>query len=188
MMKSGPLIILSGPSGCGKSTIIRRILEEPPYPLRLAISATTREPRPKEQNGVHYHFWSREQFEEAIASNGFLEYAEVHGRYYGTLRNEVFPHLEQGTGVILDIDVQGRAQVKSQSLEVSEIFIRTSTLDELRRRLLARKTETEEAIQRRLNRAEQELKHAHTYQYQVINDQLDSAVQEVKQILRDIIA
>src|SRR2546428_208305 len=107
----GPLIIVSGPSGTGKSTLIARFLAAAPWPMRLSVSATTRARREGEQDGVHYHFWTREQFEQERQQGTFLEWAEVHGNYYGTLLCEVTPFREQGTGVLLDIDVQGAALV-----------------------------------------------------------------------------
>src|SRR6476660_1624231 len=107
----GPLIILSGPSGSGKSTIMRRLLEDKAWPLRLSVSVTTRKPRAGEVDGVEYHFWTKQAFEAEVAAGGFLEWAEVYGNYYGTLRREVQPFREQGLGVLLDIDVKGRAQV-----------------------------------------------------------------------------
>src|SRR5437773_11766136 len=104
-MPRGPLITLSGPSGSGKTTVIQRLLADPPGPLRLSVSATTRPPRPGERDGVDYHFWTREQFERKLAAGEFLEHAVVHGHdYYGTLRAEVEPYLQRGQGVILDID------------------------------------------------------------------------------------
>src|SRR5205809_3719473 len=107
-MPRGPLIILSGPSGSGKSTVIQRLLADPPGPLRLSVSATTRPPRPGEVDGRDYYFWTRDRFEAELRAGAFLEHAVVHGaNYYGTLRSEVEPDLERGTGVILDIDVQG---------------------------------------------------------------------------------
>src|SRR5437016_4600439 len=113
-MTKGPLIILSGPSGSGKSTVIKRLLETTDLPLRLSVSATTRKVRKGEQEGVHYYFWTRPQFEAERDKGGFLEWAEVLGNYYGTLRREVEPYRQQGVGVILDIDVQGAAQVRRQ--------------------------------------------------------------------------
>src|SRR5262245_59649966 len=120
----GPLVILSGPSGCGKSTVIGRLLDGSGLPLRLSVSATTRRPRPNEQDGVHYHFWSVERLQEELARDGFLEWARVHGNSYGTPRAEVAPFRERGWGVLLDIDVQGAAQVRSRCPDAVSVFLR----------------------------------------------------------------
>jgi guanylate kinase len=179
----GPLIILSGPSGSGKSTVIARLLAEGGLPLRLSVSATTRPPRPGERDGVAYHFWPRERFEREIAAGAFLEYAEVHGRLYGTLFREVEPYRQKGLGVILDIDVQGAAQVRRRCPNRVSIFLRTSTPEALEQRLRLRHTEGPEAIRRRLETARQELARADEYDYQVINDDLETAVAELRAII-----
>ncbi len=183
-MPQGPLIILSGPSGSGKSTVLRLMLERSELPLRLSVSATTRPPRPDEEDGVHYWFWSPEQFELEKASGGFLEWAEVHGRCYGTLRREVIPYRDKGIGVLLDIDVQGAEQVRRQFPEAVPVFLRTSTLEVLERRLRGRGTENEEAVQRRLAGAKRELARITEYPYQVVNDDLETAVAELTAIAR----
>src|SRR5947199_5185004 len=137
-MPTGPLIILSGPSGSGKSTVIRGLLADPPGPLRLSVSATTRPPRAGEHDGVEYHFWTRERFEQELASGAFLEHASVHGNYYGTLRAEVEPYLHEGRGVILDIDVQGADQVRRKCPEHVSVFLLAPSLEEYERRLRRR--------------------------------------------------
>jgi guanylate kinase len=180
-----PLFILSGPSGSGKSTVIRRVLAKADLPLRLSVSATTRSPRPGEQDGVAYHFWNRQRFEEAVAAGLFLEQAEVHGNLYGTPRSEVDPYRAAGVGVILDIDVQGAAQVRDNCPDAITIFLRTSDFATYEQRLRARHTESEEAIQRRLQGARRELDRCNEYQYQVLNDNLDDAVAELRAIVRD---
>jgi guanylate kinase len=188
-MTKGPLIILSGPSGVGKSTIVARLLANPPVPLRLSVSATTRRRREYEINGKHYHFWTRESFQDGIATGAFVEYAEVFGQYYGTPRTEVEPYREQGLGVLLDIDVQGAAQVRQKCPDTVSIFLRASSLDAaeelktLEARLRKRGTESEEAIQRRLSGARTELARAGEYDYQVINDNLERAVAEVSALI-----
>ncbi len=126
-MAKAPLIILSGPSGSGKSTIIARLLRESGLPLRLSVSATTRPPRDYEREGVHYWFWTREQFHKQSQAGAFLESAEVHGQWYGTLRSEVDDFRTRGVGVLLDIDVQGAAQVRARYPNCLSIFIRTSS-------------------------------------------------------------
>jgi guanylate kinase len=182
-----PLVIVSGPSGSGKSTVISRLLAESGLPLRLSVSATTRVPRPGERDGVHYHFWTRQQFEEERSRGGFLEWAEVHGNYYGTLRREVEPYRHQGRLVILDIDVQGARQVRQNCAGVVSIFLKTSSLEKYEERLRKRGTETEASIQRRLITAQSELAHAAEYDFQVTNDDLEVAVGEMKAILQGLL-
>ncbi len=180
----GPLIIVSGPSGCGKSTILRRLLDEQTWPLHLSVSATTRPPRINEQPGIHYHYWSVPDFVHARDAGQFLEWAEVHGNYYGTLENEVTAYRRDlAQGVILDIDVQGREQVKKRCPEAVSIFIRTSHFETLEERLRKRHTESEEAIQKRLKNARTELARAHEYDHQVINDDLETALAAMRAIL-----
>jgi guanylate kinase len=183
-MTKGPLIIVSGPSGSGKTTVIRRLLEAGDLPLRLSVSATTRPPRPGERDGVDYYFWTRDQFEAEIAAGAFLEHAEVHGNYYGTLRREVDPYRQQGVGVILDIDVQGARQIRRQYPDCVTVFLRTSSWETYEQRLRRRGTEDEAAIQRRLATARRELDCAGEYAYQVINDELDVAVAQLRAIIR----
>jgi guanylate kinase len=179
-----PVIIVSGPSGSGKSTVLARLLAGGDLPLRLAVSATTRPPRPGERDGVHYHFWTPEQFEEAQRRGEFLEWAEVHGHTYGTLRREVEPYRRKGMLVLLEIDVQGAAQVRRLCPETVAVFVRTSSLETYEARLRQRGTEDETTLQRRLRAAERELASAPEYDYQVINDNLDTAVAELRNILR----
>lgn len=182
----GPLIILSGPSGSGKSTVIARLLAERTWPMRLSVSVTTRQPRSGEQDGVHYHYWTRERFRDEIERHGFLEWAEVFGNYYGTLKSEVEPYRRQGIGVILDIDVNGWKQVKEHCPEAVSIFLTTSSLDVLEERLRRRGTESEEAIQRRLNGARNELALAPLYEHRVINDDLETALNQLRGILKPL--
>jgi guanylate kinase len=179
-----PLIIVSGPSGSGKTTVIGRLLKECSLPLRLSVSATTRPPRPGEIDGVHYHFWTRERFEDELHKGSFLEHAEVHGNYYGTLRAEVEPYRAQGIIVLLDIDVQGAAQVRRQCKNVVTVFLQTSSLAAYEDRLRRRGTEDEAALQRRLATAQRELAHAGEYDYAVMNDNLEEAVTQLGAIVR----
>jgi guanylate kinase len=178
-MTKGPLIILSGPSGSGKSTVIARLLELRDLPLHLSVSATTRQPRDGEVNGRDYFFISQDEFEERLRQDAFLEHAFVHGKYYGTLRAQVEPYREQGFGVILDIDVQGAAQVRRVCPDLVSIFLQPPSLEVLEQRLRRRRTETEAALQLRLGNARRELEQAGEYQFQVVNDDLERAVQEV---------
>ncbi len=179
------VVVLSGPSGSGKSTIVQRILKESPVPLRLSISATTRAARPGEVHGEHYYFLTSEEFAARRESGEFLEYAEVFrtGKWYGTLRSEV--DVAQGVGKwpLLEIDVEGAQNVTQLYPDAVTIFLTLSSLDEYERRLRSRGTESEAVLQRRLQTAREELKMADCYRFQVVNDDLDHAVQEICQIL-----
>jgi guanylate kinase len=179
----GPLIILSGPSGSGKSTVIRRLLDERVFPLRLSVSATTRGLRKGEIDGVHYYFWTRERFEAQREAGAFLEWAEVHGNLYGTPRSEVDDYRKRGIGVLLDIDVQGAAQVRRLYPDSVSIFLRTSSFEEYERRLRKRHTEDEAAIARRLETARRELARKDEFDCEVLNDDLESAVAEVRGLI-----
>ncbi len=185
-MTPGPLIIISGPSGSGKSTLIDQVLAKPPGPLRLSVSVTTRARRPAELDGVHYHFWSRERFLRERDAGGFLEWAEVHGNYYGTLVAEVAPHRAMGQGVLLDIDMHGWEQVKRLCPDAVSIFVRTSSPEEYERRLRMRRTESAEQIERRLRAAAAELARAPEYEYQVINDDLPTAMAALRAIVNPL--
>jgi guanylate kinase len=176
-------VILSGPSGSGKSTLIERVLKTSPWPLRLSVSATTRPPRSGERDGIHYYFWTPEQFDREIQAGAFLEWAEVHGFRYGTLKREVEPHRQRGCGVILDIDVQGARSVRQQIPEAVLVFLRTSAFETYERRLRERASEDEVKIQQRLATARSELDCAGEYNFQVINDDLNVAVNSLQEIL-----
>ncbi len=184
-MRKGPLIILSGPSGSGKSTLIRRLLEEGALPLRLSVSATTRLPRPGEIDGVHYYFWKRPRFEAQRDAGAFLEWAEVHGNLYGTLRSEVDDYRARGVGVLLDIDVQGAAQIRRLYPDCVSIFLRTSNEQEYERRLRKRHTEDEASIARRLETARRELARKGEFDHEVLNDDLETAAAEVRGLIAE---
>jgi guanylate kinase len=182
--RPGRLFVLSGPSGSGKSTIIARALEPGDMPVRLAISATTRPKRPGEVDGVHYHFWTPEQFTLAVADNQFLEWAQVYGHSYGTLRSEVEPYLAAGKNVLLEIDVQGGEQIRQRCPGCILVFVRASTLAEYEQRLRTRRTEDEVSLARRLRSAEEEMRIGATYHHQLINDNLGQAVADFRQLLQ----
>jgi guanylate kinase len=183
MNQRGPLIILSGPSGSGKSTVVKRLLAAFPYRLRLSISVTTRDKRKSEKDGVEYHFWTRERFLDEVNKGGFLEWAEVVGNLYGTPKSEVEPYRDKGMGVILDIDVQGAESVRKLCPDHLSIFLKASTLEVLEQRLRGRGTEDEASIQRRLANARKELQREREYQHQVINDDLETAVAQVRELI-----
>lgn len=178
--KQGKLLIVSGPSGVGKGTLLRRVFAESGLPLVLSVSATTRKPRPGEQDGVHYRFLSPEDFETRRKSGDFLECFEVFGKgtWYGTLRKDVEDGLAAGNWVVLEIDVKGALAVREQFPDALMLFVEPKSVDVLKERLLGRGTETEEAMQRRLATALEELEQADQFQHRIINDDLDTAVGE----------
>jgi guanylate kinase len=182
---AGKLVVISGPSGAGKTTLLKQVYSRSRRPLVVSISATTRKPRQGETPGVDYHFLSREEFERRRRNGEFLECFEVFGRgdWYGTLKSEVAPRLEEGKWVVLEIDVQGTIAVLEHYPDAVTIFIRPVSVEELERRLRARGTESEAAIQSRLETARRELAEAHRYRHAVINDELQRAVDELTRIL-----
>ena len=189
MANNGKLIIISAPSGTGKSTIIGRIIDDPALRLEFSISATTRSPREGEVNGVHYHFLSVEEFKDAIANDGLVEYEEVYpGRFYGTLKIEIARIQEKGNNAILDIDVKGGVNVKRMyGNNARSIFIMPPSIETLRQRLLSRATDSIEAINQRVDKAAFELTFSDKFDKQVVNDDLDKAVEETRQLILDFI-
>ena len=181
-MKTKPLfIVMSAPSGCGKSTLIDMLLQE--YgDLVYSISCTTRAPRGEEEDGLDYHFKTKERFEELIAEGAFVEYAKVHDNYYGTLKAPIEEVLAEGNSMILDIDVQGAAKVRDyvrslpntdpMKIGYVDIFINPPSMEELRERLEGRGTDSQEVIEKRLANAEGEMARAGEYMFQVTNDDL----------------
>lgn len=180
--KKGLLIVLSGPAGCGKGTLVGEMLKR--GGCAVSVSATTRKPRPGEVDHVHYHFLTREEFERRISENALLEYAEYVGNYYGTPRAEVEAMRESGKHVILEIEVQGAFQIKARCPEAILVFTIPPSITELRRRLHKRGTETDEVIEQRIARAKEELVLAAKYDYIVLNDALEDAVDDFSAILR----
>lgn len=178
---------MSGPSGVGKSTVVRKLLALGEPPIELSISATTREPRAGEQDGIDYHFLPKEDFQRRIEADEFLEYVEVFrkGHLYGTLRSEVEARLNEGISVLLEIDVEGAEKVAQKYPQAVTIFLSPESAEELERRLRDRGTETEEAIQRRLETAKKEMEASKWYRHHVTN-KLGAADQTAAQ-LADII-
>ena len=180
-MKKGELFILSSPAGGGKTTLANLLIQEIPN-LKRVITCTTRKPRPGEKDGVDYYFLSREEFEKRIRENDFLEYAVVHGNYYGTPKKEVEDELQKGFDLLLVIDVQGMRQIVSNKKDVITIFILPPSLDELVKRMKER-GDSEEEIQKRLETAKKEIPAWKEYNYVVINDNLDKAKENLKHII-----
>ncbi len=184
-MGKGTLYIVSAPSGAGKSSLIAALLEKnPTYAMKVSVSHTTRGMRPGEQDGVHYHFVQKEQFEELIEQGAFLEHAEVFGNYYGTSRPWIEKNLDKGIDVFLDIDWQGARQIRAQMPQAKSIFILPPSNGELERRLNARGQDSEAVIAKRMAEAKSEISHYHEYDYVIINDDFDSALMDFKAILR----
>ena len=181
-IRKGMLLVISGPSGTGKGTLIKQLMDQDPT-LVFSVSATTRAPRPGEIDGVHYHVVSNEQYDQLVAEGAFVEYATVHGNRYGTLRSEVYQRLERGENVVLDIDVQGALNVIASEKEKVSVFILPPSLKVLRERLTGRGTETQEAIECRLQNALWEISQKDHYEYKVINDDLETCVRTLQAII-----
>lgn len=182
-MSAGPFpIVMSAPSGGGKTTIARRLLGRR-TDVGYSVSCTTRAPRPGEQDGVDYHFLSPAEFEARVTKGDFAEWAEVHGNRYGTLRSAIREVMDAGRHVMLDIDVQGARMLTAAFPEAVTIFIIPPSVEVLVARLLGRKSESEEALALRLRNARAELMEAERYQYVVVNDDLENAVEQVDRIV-----
>lgn len=186
---AGKLIIISAPSGCGKSTIIHDLTERGNIEMTFSVSATNRKPRSGEVDGVHYHFLSTADFHDHIAAGDFLEYEEVYpGRFYGTLKSEINRALDAGKNIVLDIDVKGGINVKKiYGDRALSLFIQPPSVEELRRRLENRGTESREVIDERIARAEFELSLAPEFDKIVVNDDLDTAVKDAEEIIVNFI-
>jgi guanylate kinase len=183
MADRGKVFVITGPSGVGKGTLIQKLLEAVPD-LELSVSATTREPRPGERDGREYHFLGADEFARRIEAGDFLEHADYSGNRYGTLRDEVERRLNEGRSVVLEIEVQGARQVREAMPEAIQIFIAPPDPEALRKRLLARGTDSPEAIERRLETAESELASQSEFPYVVVNDDVQEAVDELRGLVR----
>lgn len=182
MKRKGILIIVSGFSGAGKGTLVKKLLEE--YDgYALSISATTRKPRPGEEDGREYFFLEKEQFERKIAEDGLIEYACYCENYYGTPREYVERQLAEGKDVILEIEIQGALKVKKQYADALLLFVMPPSAEELRRRLVGRGTETEEVITKRMRRAAEEAEGIEAYDFIVVNDDLQTCVRQLHEII-----
>lgn len=182
MAQKGVLTVLSGFSGAGKGTIMKEIVNR--YPYFLSISATTRQPREGEVDGVHYYFHTKEEFEKMIKNEELIEWAEYVGNYYGTPKKAVEQQLQEGKDVLLEIEMQGGMLVKEQFPDALLLFVTPPSFDELKQRLVGRGTETEEQIAMRMARASEEVVYMDSYDYLVINDNLEDAVENVHSIIQ----
>ena len=177
------LTVLTGPSGVGKGTLVARLRERHPS-LWLSVSATTRSPRPGEQDGEHYFFHSRDRFDDLVAAGGLLEWAEFAGNCYGTPRQPVESRLASGSPVLLEIELEGARQVRHSFPEAFQIFLAPPSFEELEQRIRGRGTDAEAAIEKRLARARQELEAKGEFDAVVINDDLDQALAELETLMQ----
>lgn len=186
------LVVVSAPSGCGKSTLCDRLVDEFPK-ITYSVSCTTRPPRSGEEDGVQYFFLSKKEFRERSKNGEFLEWAKVHGNFYGTLEDTVLFAMEEGNHVLLDIDVQGAKQLRERLAHMdprhpirrgfTDIFISPPSMEELERRLRGRGTDEDKVIRRRLDNAAGEMAYAKEYTFQIVNDDLEKAYHELKTVI-----
>ena len=180
--RKGMLLVVSGASGTGKGTLVKRLLEDD-LGFEFSVSATTRAPREGEIDGVHYHFLTDARYDELVEQDAFLEYAAFCGNRYGTLKKEVYARMERGRSVVLDIETQGALNVMKKAPDCVSVFILPPSYAELRRRLEARKTEPPDVIERRMQTARHEIEQMDRYQYIVVNDNLDAAYAQLREII-----
>lgn len=176
------LFVISGPSGVGKGTVIKKLLQKDPN-IKLSVSATTRAPRSHETNGVDYHFVSKDNFTKLIKEDKLIEWAEFSGNYYGTFYHTVEENLSCGTDLILEIEVKGAMQIKEKMKDAVLVFILPPSFEELQKRLVERNTEKKEEIEKRLSIFEEEYKKSHSFNYKIINDNIDNAVDQLHEII-----
>lgn len=177
-MKKGMLVVLSGPSGSGKGTVLEQFLKDEDF--SVSISATSRNPRPGDKEGVTYFFKTRDEFEKMIANDEFFEYAQFNGNYYGTPKEYVLNQINNGKNIILEIEVQGAMQVKAAVPDAVLIFMTTPNINVLRERLEGRQTESQDVIEQRLETALNEVEYVDSYDYLIINDKLEKTVSDLK--------
>ncbi|MEW8993412.1 guanylate kinase [Clostridium sp.] len=181
MGSKGQLLVISGPSGAGKGTVCKALIGK--NPIWISTSCTTRKPREGEVEGVNYFFLDREEFLKRIDKEDFLEYAEVYGNFYGTPKSEVLKMLEEGKDVILEIDIQGALKIKSSYPKGIFIFIMPPSMEELRNRITNRGSETPESLKTRMECAYDEISFASKYDYAVVNDKVEDAVEKIESII-----
>lgn len=181
-MNKGSLFVITGPSGAGKGTVLKEVIKSLNR-LYFSVSATTRKPREGEVDGVHYHFLTKERFEELISADRFLEYAQYAENYYGTPLDPVLDQLEQGNDVILEIELQGALQVKKRMPQAVLVFIAPPSFEELEDRLRGRGTESEEVVLRRLAIARQECANMDQFRYIVVNDEVADAADRLRAVI-----
>ncbi|MBN8770228.1 MAG: guanylate kinase [Thiobacillus sp.] len=185
LSSEGVLYIVSAPSGAGKTSLVKALLKTDPA-IRLSVSYTTRSPRPGETDGRDYHFVNRERFEIMLAAGEFLEHAEVYGNYYGTSKGSISRDLNAGHDVLLEIDWQGAEQVRQHFPQSASIFILPPSFNALRTRLAGRGQDSDEVIERRLAAAAHDVAHAEAFDYIIVNDDFDHALQDLVAITRSI--
>lgn len=178
----GKLIVLTGPSGVGKGTLMKKLLQCHPE-LYYSVSVTTRSPRTGEVNGKNYYFISRSQFEQLVAQGEFLEWAEFAGNYYGTPRAAVIDHIQSGKLVVLEIELEGARQIRASFPSALSIFILPPSFSELEKRIRGRGQDSDEAIARRLHRAQEEIQAADEFDLQIVNDDFEAALNEIETVL-----
>lgn len=182
-IRKGMLLVISGPSGAGKGTLVTKLLDQDPS-FAFSVSVTTRGRRDNEIEDVHYHFISEAEYDKLLSEDAFLEHASVHGHRYGTLKSEVYERIDRGQNVLLDIDPQGARAVMEKEKNCVSVFILPPSYHDLKVRLHTRNTENEEEIQRRLNNARGEIAQMDKYRYLVVNDELETAYEQLVSIVR----
>jgi guanylate kinase len=186
MSNKGKVFVISGASGTGKSTLCQSLLERMPS-LKFSISYTTRPARPGETDGKQYYFVSEESFKSMVKQDEFLEWAEVHGNLYGTSRTQLEDILNSGKHALIDIDTQGANQIKQSGISATFVFVLPPSMEVLRQRLVDRKTDSGEVIERRLDNARQEITEKDWYDFEIINDEVEKAAGELEEIIRKVI-